>query len=229
MIRILVTLALSAYNNVANLWPPFNRAAYVPANVGATAVLAVVAVLGLDLTAEELGVGGLSAVDFAVGLSLGAVVGGVVLLAGRIGWGARLIADRRVVGLRGRALVYQTLVRVPLGTALLEEFAFRGVLFAAWRDEGTLTAALVSSFVFGLWHIMPSTVMVRTNDPEASRAKIAGTIAATVVGTTVVGLGFMWLRVETGSLAAPFALHATVNSLATWAGVLAGRRTRATS
>lgn len=223
MARILVTLALALYNNVANLWPPFNRAAYVPANLLATAGLALVASGGLGLSRADVGLDGLSAADAALGAAIGAALVVPLLALARTERGARLIADRRVAGLRGRELAYQTIVRVPLGTAVLEELAFRGVLFAAWRGEGDLVAYVVSSAVFGLWHVAPAATMVRLNAP---RAGLVRPIAGTVVLTALAGAALSWLRLETGSLAAPFALHATVNSLATLAGARAGRRLR---
>jgi membrane protease YdiL (CAAX protease family) len=146
------------------------------------------------------------------------------LIAARTRRGARLLADARVRHLRGGELAYQALVRVPLGTALLEELAFRGVLFAAWRAEGTGVAAVVSCAVFGLWHVAPAATMVRVNAPAARPSSIAGAVAGTVIVTAAAGAALLWLRVETGSLAAPFAAHAAVNSLATVAGATAGRR-----
>jgi membrane protease YdiL (CAAX protease family) len=122
-----------------------------------------------------------------------------------------------VTHLRGGALVYQTLLRIPVGTALLEEFAFRGLLYGAWLDRGPLDAALLSSIVFGLWHVGPSINMARANDRD-----VGVTIVTTVAFTTVVGLVFVALREWSGSLAFPLALHAGVNSLATLAAVRAG-------
>lgn len=225
MARILVTLALAAYNNVANKWAPFNGAAYVPANLLAAAALLAVAVGPLELRLRTLGLEGVTIGDALVGVGIGASIGGAVLVVGRVR--PRLVADRRVSGLRGRALAYQTLIRVPLGTALLEELAFRGVLFAAWRSEGELVAYVVSSAVFGLWHVAPAATMVRVNAPGATRTTVARVVAGTVVLTTFLGGALVWLRLETGSLAAPFAAHAAVNSLATLAGALAGRRVAA--
>lgn len=221
MARILVTLALAVYNNAANLWPPFNRAAYVPANLLASAVLVVASDVVLDLSRAELGLAGPSAADLALGVAIGAVLASPLFLLALTERGARRIADRRVSGLRGGALVYQTLVRVPLGTALPEELAFRGVLFAAWLGEGEVTAYLVSAATFGLWHAAPSATMVRLNAPGAS---LAAPVAGTIVLTALAGAALTWLRVETGSLAAPFGLHATLNSLATLAGATAGQR-----
>lgn len=221
MARILVALWLAAYNNVANLWPPFNRAAYVPANLLATAALLAVAAAALDLDAGDVGLADLSLEHVVLGLAIGATIAAPLLVLASTGRGARLVADRRVSGLRGRGLAYQTLVRVPLGTALLEEVAFRGVLFAAWRPEGDVVAYAVSCAVFGLWHVAPAATMVRTNAPGA---RLVWPVAGTVVVTSLAGLALTVLRVETGSLAAPFALHATLNSLATLAGATAGRR-----
>ena len=95
------------------------------------------------------------------------------------------------------------------------------MLFAAWRDEGELMAYVISSAVFGLWHIAPAATMVRMNAPRASPVV---PVVGTVVLTALAGAALTWLRVETGSLAAPFGLHATLNSLATLAGARAGRR-----
>ena len=100
------------------------------------------------------------------------------------------------------------------------------MLFAAWRAEGTLVAAAVSSAVFGLWHVAPAATMVRTNAPRAGRRLLVVSVAATVVVTGAGGAALVWLRMETGSLAAPFAAHATLNSVATVAGALAGARLR---
>lgn len=224
MSRVLVTLALGVYNNLANMWPPFNRTAYVPANLLATIVLTAVAVKGLGLSPEDLGITQWSILDGALGLALAGAIGLPLLALARWDRGARLVADRRVGGLRGKMLAYQTLIRVPLGTALLEELAFRGVLFAAWRGEGDVVGALVSSSVFGLWHICPAAVMVKANVPAASRAFVARGVAATVLLTTCAGVALVWLRLATGSLAAPFAAHAGVNSLATLAAARASDR-----
>lgn len=226
MARTLVTVALALYNNVANLWPPFNGMLYVPANIVASAALVAVAVTGLGLDAADVGVSSPSPTDALTGLLLGGLLSAPLLVLASTRRGAPLVADARVRHLRGRALAYQVLVRVPLGTALLEELAFRGVLFAAWRDAGIVTATVVSSVVFGLWHVAPAATMVRLNAPAAARSFLVRSVAGTVVVTALAGAALVWLRVETGSLLAPFALHASLNSLATVAGARAGARLR---
>jgi membrane protease YdiL (CAAX protease family) len=48
-------------------------------------------------------------------------------------------------------------IRFPLGTALYEEVAFRGVLGALWtRRSGERTARTVAAAAFGAWHILPT-------------------------------------------------------------------------
>lgn len=224
MARILVTLVLAVYNNAANLWPSFNGNAYVPANLLATGALTVTALTALDLDDRALGLTGLSAGDAGAGLALGALLALPLLALAFTEWGAPRVADRRVRHLRGGALAYQTLVRVPFGTALLEEVAFRGVLYAAWRPEGHVVAMLVSSVVFGVWHVVPAATMVRTNAPSASRGLLVRAVCGTVLVTAAAGAALVWLRLETGSLAAPLAAHAALNSLATLAGAAAGAR-----
>lgn len=220
---LLVALALIAYNNVLNLWPPFNGPLYVPFNLTLAAILGLLAFGPLDLDAAALGLSGPWPTALLGGLGAAAVVTAPVFLAARSDRWRSKIADRRVVHLRGDALVYQTLVRIPLGTALLEELAFRGVLFGAWMERGVLTAALLSSIAFGLWHISPTLNQVRANDPAARPRKKLVVVAGTVAFTTAAGLLLCGLRESSGTIALPFALHAGVNSLATLAAVQAGR------
>ena len=218
----LLVVGLPLYNFFANRWPPFNALWYVPLNLS---LLLLVLVLGfgpLDLTQKEvMGSGGAGAV--AVGMLLGLAVGLVLFLVGATGRGRRLLIDERVAHLSDRELVYQVLVRIPLGTALVEEAVFRGVLFAVWQGSGTVAAAVASSAVFGLWHVGPTINLVAANDPQASRTKFLKAVLGAVGFTTLAGLFFVWLRLRIG-LAGPIALHATVNGVATIASVLAYRR-----
>ena len=53
--------------------------------------------------------------------------------------------------------VFNPLVRIPFGTVLLEETLFRGVLLAlALRRWSVATAVIVTSAIFGLWHVVPT-------------------------------------------------------------------------
>lgn len=223
MIRMLVTLALAGYNNLANLWPPFNRRAYVPANLLATGVLALVAFGPLELSFDEV-VGSFEPVDALIGMAIGALLAAPLFVALRWPrWRAR-IADERTAHLSGTALAYQCLVHVPLGTALLEEFAFRGVLYVAWTTtESKLMAAVLSSVVFGLWHVAPARNAFLLNHPRSSMTAMLRWIALTVTATFLAGLVLVWLSIVSEGLVLPFVLHATLNSLATLAATRASR------
>jgi uncharacterized protein len=224
VIVVALVFALVAYNNLLNLWPPFDGSLYVPLNLAVTALLFGLAttVMGLDATA--LGVAGHSGIGAGVTAALVLTI--PLLLASRLPRAARFIADKRVEDLMGTGLLYQLVVRIPVGTALLEEVAFRGVLFGALMDFGMAAAAIISSAAFGLWHLVPTRNLVRANRPDACFRTTAGAIAGAVSFTFLGGLLLVWMRVRTGSVAGPFVFHAVLNSLATLAAVLAHRTLR---
>lgn len=159
---------------------------------------------------------GLGAGRWRRGLAFGAVAGGAVLAA--IAVGSLLPAaddafddDRAAIG--GAELVGRALVVIPVGTVLVEEIAFRGVVLAlAQRATTPARAAALTAGLFGLWHVLPSWL----GDGPA----VAG---GTLVATTVAGLGFGWLRTRSGSLLAPVLAHTATNSGALVAAWIAGR------
>jgi uncharacterized protein len=219
-----LSLLLVVYNNVANRWTPFHGAAYVPLNLIFSGVMTLVAATTLDLSRAELGLEG-DISDAGVPVAAVAVfaVGAFALARSRH---AYRIADRRVAGLRGPKLAFYVLARIPLGTAVAEEMLFRGVLFAAWRDAGisSLCAAMLASLAFGLWHVSPTIIGIRINDPQASGHKLRAAVVGAVLFTTVAGLGLTWLRLLTGGLIASIVLHGGINSVSAVAAVRAGRR-----
>jgi uncharacterized protein len=128
-------------------------------------------------------------------------------------------ADTRATSLSAAALLWHLLVRIPLGTALLEEVAFRGVAYAMLeRRRGTLAAVAGSSLLFGLWHVLPSLGLRRANAAVAGVVG-AGTVGAVVAvvagaaGTALAGVVLCQLRRRSGGLLAPFALHWALNAL----------------
>ena len=220
---VVVGAALVVYSTLLNRWPPFNGIWYVPINLAATGIV-VVAGLALGLDRGGFGVGGDVGRDVLAGAALGAalVAPGFLLLLSRRS--ARLVVDERVAGLSGAAAVYQVVIRVPLGTALLEEVAFRGVLVGLFLVRGELEAAVLSSVFFGLWHVSPALNFVDANKPEATARVRWGIVAATVLVTGAGGMLLSWLRFEFSSLGASFGFHAALNSVATTIGTMAGRR-----
>lgn len=217
-----LVIGLPLYNLLANRWPPFNGVLFVPMNLAVTFLVLLLAVGPLELARTEI-VGSTDPWAALLGLVLGAVVATPLFILCLFDRGARLVRDERVADLRGGALAYQIFVRITLGTALLEEVAFRGVLLAAWRDSGNVQAAIATSVVFGLWHVGPTINLVQANRPDASVWAIITAVAGAVLFTTLGGLVLAWLRIEIGLLG-PLAMHATVNGLATFASVIAARR-----
>jgi membrane protease YdiL (CAAX protease family) len=222
---IAVAIWLLAYNNLLNRRPWFDGAVYVALNLSATAALVGVGFGWLGLSAGDIGLWG-SATDALWGVMVSAPAVATLVIAARRPRAAAVIADRRVERLDARALAFQLLIRIPFGTVLLEEVAFRGVLLGALRGLGDLHAAWLSAAAFGLWHIAPTAKLVDVNRPDAPRRAYVVAIVTAVALTTAAGAALAWLRLAFGGLAAPLAAHGTVNIGGTIAAVLAHRRLR---
>lgn len=220
----LLAVALVVYNSVVNLWGPFHRWAYVPLNLVIAGTVIGLGLGPLNLSASEIGFGGGFGIDAATGAGLGLALALPVLGAAWHPRSRRFVADRRVRSRGAKDLAYQMIIRIPAGTAFLEEVAFRGVLYAAWRPGGIAAATLFSALAFGFWHVTPTWNLIRANRLGTSPARAFAEIGAAVALTAVAGVGFAALREARGGLGTPLALHAVINSVATAAAVLAHRR-----
>ena len=108
--------------------------------------------------------------------------------------------DRTTIGVA--EMLVRVLLVIPIGTVLMEEFAFRGVLFGLLERTTTpVRSTAVGALLFGLWHVPP----------------IIGDgvwpVLGTLVATTGAGAGFIWLRRRSGSLLAPVLAHLATNSV----------------
>jgi membrane protease YdiL (CAAX protease family) len=203
--------ALTAYNNVFGLHPWHSRW-YVRLNAGATGAALAAATLS-GLTAADIGLGRGRWLPGRLGSGLAAGAGAGWLLIAVVPATRPLLGDERAAGLDGRAVAYQALVRIPIGTAVWEEAAFRGVLQAALRRVMSDTAAIVvTSAAFGLWHIRPTLQALRVNGLAATRRQAVTGTCAGVAGTAAAGALLSWLRARSGRLAAPVLLHVATNS-----------------
>jgi membrane protease YdiL (CAAX protease family) len=118
-----------------------------------------------------------------------------------------------------RAALVTAVVVIPAGTVLLEEVAFRGVLWG-WlqRAGGTRAATMWSSVLFGLWHVAPSLGFSRLNEGVGAVAghrtsdQLVVTTGAVVV-TGLAGIVLAEVRRRSGSLLAPFGLHWAANGI----------------
>ncbi len=135
-----------------------------------------------------------------------------------------LLADDRVAGLGWGEVAGDVLVRIPLGTVLWEEVAFRGVLFAVLtRFLSVPAATALGAAVFGLWHVRPTLSGLAANDLADGTAARVAAVALVCAGTAVAGVLFTWLRLRSGSLLAPALLHLATNTLGTIAAAAAHR------
>ena len=122
------------------------------------------------------------------------------------------LADRRITTLTWRQVGYQVTVRIPAGTVLWEEVAFRAVLLAALRRVWPgPSAAAVAGGLFGLWHIRPTVAALRVNQVTAGPRATVAAVTAAVAGTAAAGVALGWLRDRSGSLAAPVLVHLAAN------------------
>jgi uncharacterized protein len=110
-------------------------------------------------------------------------------------------------------------VVIPLGTVLLEEVAFRSVLWGMLRRHMRVwKVLLVSSALFGLWHVIPAlgsadrgglTGVLPDIGIPATVLIVAGTVAFTALGGVVAGE----LRRRSGSVLASAGMHWATNAL----------------
>jgi uncharacterized protein len=219
-----LVLVLGAWNNVVVTRLPGYPESYVPANLAAAALL-LAAARAAGLSWQEMGLdrhrlraglrwGGLCFAVVAAGCAAGVAIPAV----------RPSFADARLAGASGGEVAYQVLLRIPLGTVLWEEVAFRGVLLAALARLLSLPAAIGGSAVlFGFWHVRPTLSAVSANELTEGPVSTALAVFLGCVITAAAGVLLAWLRVRSGSLLAPVLLHLATNTLGTLAAVAAHR------
>ena len=206
---VLIVGGLAAYNIARSAAIPGD--AHFVANVLiAVAVLAIG--LAIGLTRNELG---LAPDRLGAGVRLGvlaaALITAAVVTVGLIPGTAGLFEDDRV-DVSFAEMAKRVLVVIPLGTVLVEEVIFRGVLHGLLRRRFDIRpAALWGAAAFGLWHLFP--VWRSYDDVAFGDLGRWGTIVGTFVATFVAGLGFIWLRHRSGHLIAPVFAHVATNSV----------------
>jgi membrane protease YdiL (CAAX protease family) len=218
-----------AYNVAINRLVP--RRWYVPANIAATATSVALARragaswrdLGLAPDAWRRGI--------RFGRRTAAPVVAGVALATAMPATRRFFVEEGSRDETPRRLLYETLLRIPFGTAVAEEVIFRGVLLGLFgRRQGWRRAALWSSALFGAWHVLPTLDSTLRRNP-ATEALIGpgwrstvGALAGIALVTGAAGAGFSWLRLRSGSVLAPAIVHAALNDAGDVAAAVISRR-----
>ena len=178
--------------------------------ISATIAVIVVALFPFNLTLEDLGF-----TNLIQGLLFGGVIavilGLVIAIGSRLKYTKPFFVDSRVLDVPYRRFFKKTLIDIPFITVIFEEVLFRGLILGyLLKHSGQTEAIVVSSILFGLWHILPSLNFAKTNE-KANGLPLA-TITGTVVFTAITGVFFAWLRVESGSIVAPIMIHYVANS-----------------
>ena len=208
------------YNPVGN--EALSAWAYVPTNIVVGAVLVALARWS-GLTWDLMG---MRPDRIARGAKVGLAAFGAIVLVVAVAIllppAREYFADDRFVGEGWGEMLYQTMVRIPIGTAAFEELVFRGVLLGFFMQRMAVwKAATLSSALFGLWHILPTFDSIETN-PGGDLLEGGLAVTAAVVGSVLVtgfaGYAFTWLRLRANSLVAPILAHFAINSIAYVAG-----------
>jgi membrane protease YdiL (CAAX protease family) len=198
------------------------------ANVAANRLPAASVLIGLALTGALAGIArgsrlragdlGLARATWPAGLRWGGICAAVVA----VGYGVALLIPATRDMVAGPSLgwpltLLAVFVVIPLGTVVPEEFAFRGVVWGLLRRRsGPRVATLVSSGLFGVWHVAPALAGGAAN--EAMTGVLGGgavglvlRVVGTVVFTGVAGVLLCELRARSDSLLAPMLMHWAVN------------------
>jgi membrane protease YdiL (CAAX protease family) len=200
--------------------------AYVPWNLSMAFVLLGIAYrggagpvavgLGIRHWHRPVGVGLLLAGGTALLFALGMIVPAT----------QNAFIDTRIGGADVQTMLWVVLVQIPLGTVVLEEVAFRGVLPALmgaspairWRWGPVLGA----SVLFGLWHILPS---MGIGDANAAVGAAVGNnvwvnTSLAVLAMTMAGVALCVIARLGKGIKTTMLLHWATNSLGFFAAWL---------
>ena len=225
LIALCVAIAVLAISNVMSnrILPSW---AYVPWNLSMAFVLLGIAYrggagpvavgLGIRHWHRPVGVGlllfGGTALLFALGMIVPATQSAFI--------------DTRIGDADVAQMLWVVLVQIPLGTVVLEEVAFRGVLPALMGGSPAIRwrwiPVLGASILFGLWHILPS---IGIDNANAAVGGALGhnqvlTTTLAVVSMTVAGVAMCALARLGKGIKTTILLHWATNSLGFFAAWL---------
>jgi membrane protease YdiL (CAAX protease family) len=225
LIALGVAIAVLAISNVMSnrILPSW---AYVPWNLSMAFVLLGIAYrggagpvavgLGIRHWHRPVGVGlllfGGTALLFALGMVVPATQSAFI--------------DTRIGDADVQQMLWVVLVQIPLGTVVLEEVAFRGVLPALMGGSPAIRwrwiPVLGASILFGLWHILPS---IGIDNANAAVGGALGhnqvlTTTLAVLSMTIAGVAMCALAHLGKGIKTTMLLHWATNSLGFFAAWL---------
>jgi len=134
--------------------------------------------------------------------------------------------DTRIGDADVAQMLWVVLVQIPLGTVVLEEVAFRGVLPALMGASPAIRwrwiPVLGASILFGLWHILPSIGIDNANAAVGGALGHNQVLTSTlaVVSMTVAGVAMCALAHLGKGIKTTMLLHWATNSLGFFAAWL---------
>ena len=218
LIALAVAVAVLAASNVMSnrILPSW---AYVPWNLAMAFVLLGIAYRG---GAGPVAVGlGIRHWHRPVGVGLLLFALGMIVPATQSAFIDTRIGDADVA-----QMLWVVLVQIPLGTVVLEEVAFRGVLPALMGGSPAIRwrwlPVLGASILFGLWHILPS---IGIDNANAAVGGALGhnqmlTTTLAVLSMTVAGVAMCALAHLGKGIKTTMLLHWATNSLGFFAAWL---------
>ncbi len=155
------------------------------------------------------------------GARVGGTIVAVVTLALLIGVAVpqtrELFRDEEIADASVAWVLFHALVRIPIATALYEEVLFRGIVFGMlMHRHRPLVAGVLTSVLFGFWHILPTLDTINTSPVGtmfSGPAWLAVVVAGSVLGTAAAGIGFLLVRLYANSTLAAVLVHIGTNSL----------------
>jgi len=216
---LLLSVLLLLYGNLTSLLEPDRREDFLLySNLGLLSLL----LLWCQWAGFSLSDLGLAAAQVKVSALWGVVLGLVLALplVAFIALAPFLTGEPVRAGeindLSGSEMAIRLALRVPVGTALFEEAAFRGVLYAVWlRATDLRRTVLCTSVVFALWHTVITFKSVSGAEVVDWAPLVALGYLGSLLGLFVGGAAFALLRWRTGGVAGPFFFHWIVVALMT--------------
>ena len=110
-------------------------------------------------------------------------------------------------------LLYQIAFRIPLGTVIIEEVAFRGAIQGNLRRYVSVRSAiLLSTLIFAFWHLTVNYHILQLTSVSVGEDVDVVLVLGLFLGVYFGGVVLATLKEVSGHLAAPMAAHWVLNS-----------------
>lgn len=216
VIDALIVVSILAYGTLMAKFLP--RKAHISSNIFAAIITIIFGLLlGLSLPQMGLTLSGVKSIILISALATGAIFI-LTFAVSFLPFLRHIFLGESFANARIRTVFFEAGFRIPLGTALVEEILFRGVLLGVLlQSYSPLVASIIASVVFGLWHIVPSINSIESNNVVQERMRnkslhTAGSVLGIVFVTTIAGLFFCWLRIISGTIITTWLVHWAINS-----------------